>query len=385
MTFRKSMSVATIAFLTIASAAPVAHAQSVGIGVGGRSGGVRVGGGVAASPDPILNSAATGAAVGAAGGPIGMAIGAGVGLLHGLWAKRKYEQQARAEQERQRAMDRELEREMAAQRAGGGAPAASEEGQGVLIVADNLATADAPSASPTTERATQVASLPPASAPPRDTAASRAPDGVDAEGFRPVYEDKRLVRREHRAPDGSVDVVLHYDTRGRIVRRDESSRMDGRLDTSAYYADGTLQRKESDTDGDGKPDVWAFYDGTGELTRLESLASDGRRRIEHYRAGRVAERLDGDLLSVFDDSGHLVKQGRKGSGDRMLAWRYYEPNGNVAREEEFDAEGKLSAVAHYEGGRLVRHELYQIDEQAFTRVPVVSPEATTSPDAKVSR
>jgi antitoxin component YwqK of YwqJK toxin-antitoxin module len=161
--------------------------------------------------------------------------------------------------------------------------------------------------------------------------------------------------------------------------------MDGRLDTSAYYADGTLQRKESDTDGDGKADVWAFYDGVGELTRLESLASNGGRRIEHYRAGRVAERLDGDLLSVFDDAGRLVKQGRKGNGDRMLAWRYYEPNGNVAREEEFDADGGLTAVAHYEGGRVVRRELYQIDEQALTRVPLVSPDATATPDAKVSR
>jgi hypothetical protein len=383
MTFRKRITVATIAFLTIGWVTPAVEAQSASVGVGGGRGGVRVGGGVAPGPDPVLNSTAMGAVLGSAGGPIGMAIGAGVGLLHGLWAKRKYDQQARAEQERQRAMDRELEREMAAQRAGGRGPADSEDGQGVLIVADNLATADAPSASPPTERPKHVASLPPASESPRDTAAARAPE-VDAEGFRPVYEDKRLVRREHRAPDGSVDVVLHYDARGRIVRRDESSRMDGRLDTSAYYADGTLQRKESDTDGDGKPDVFAFYDGTGELTRLESVASNGRRQIERYRAGRVAERLDGDLLSVFDEGGRLVKQGRKGAGEKMLAWRYYEPNGNVTREEEFDGEGNLSAVAHYESGRIVRRELYQIDEQAFTRVPLVSPE-TTSPGAKVAR
>jgi antitoxin component YwqK of YwqJK toxin-antitoxin module len=363
MTFRKSTSVATIAFLTITSVAPIAHAQSVGVGTGSR--GVRVGGGVGGvSPDPILNSAAMGAALGSAGGPIGMAVGAGIGILHGIWAKKKYEREARAEQERQRAMARELEREMAAQRAGGAAD--TDEGQGVLIVADNLATNDAPAASPPTERSTHVASV------PRE---ARPPDDVDADGFRPVYEDKRLVRREHRTPDGSVDVVLHYDARGRIVRRDESSRMDGRLDTSAHYTDGTLSHKESDTDGDGKPDVWAFYDGAGELTRLETLTANGARRIERYRAGRVAERLDGDLLSVFDDAGRLVKQGRQGAGDRMLSWRYYEPNGNVAREEEFDADGALAAVAHYESGRIIRRELYKIDDAAFTRVPLVASDA----------
>jgi hypothetical protein len=380
VSLRTTLTVATIAFTTIAVVAPTVEAgprrrpapvlggppAGAGIGVSGGSSGVRLGGGVGALPDPLLNSAATGAVLGSMGGPIGMAVGAGVGVLHGLWAKKKHEQAARAEAERQRAMDRELEREMAAQRPGGLA-VPEGEGQGVLIVSDHLA--DAPSASPATpDPPTQVVSVPPAAAPPRDA--------VDAEGFRPVYEGTRLVRREHRAPDGGVDVVLHYDTRGRVVRRDESSRLDGRLDTSAFYTDGILQRKESDTDGDGAPDVWAFYDGAGELTRMESLASGAGRRTEVYRGGRVAERLEGDLLSVFDDAGRLVKQGRKGAGDRMLAWRYFEANGDVTREEEFDKDGGLSAVAHYERGRLVRRELYEVDESAFARVPLVAPETT---------
>jgi hypothetical protein len=380
VSLRTTLTVATIALTSIGVVAPAVDAgprrrpapvlvgppMGSGIGLSGGSGGLRVGGGVGASPDPLLNSAATGAIVGSMGGPIGMAIGAGVGVLHGLWAKKKQEQQARADAERQRAMDRELEREMAAQRPGGPSVADSE-GQGVLIVSDHLA--ETPSASPATpDRPTQVASVPPAEA------AAPARGAVDAGGFRPVYEGTRLVRHEHRAPDGLVDVVLHYDTRGRVVRRDESSRLDGRLDTSASFIDGVLQRKDSDTDGDGTRDVWAYYDGAGELTRMESLASGGGRRTEVYRGGRVAERLEGDLLSVFDDAGRLVKQGRKGAGDRMLAWRYFEANGDVTKEEEFDTDGGLSAVAHYERGRLVRRELYEVDESAFTRVPLVAPE-----------
>jgi hypothetical protein len=321
---RKSIAVSTIAILTIASGAPTAEAggrrgrapvvmsPSIGVGTGIGFGpgatGVRTGGILGPSADPVLNSATTGALLGAAGGPIGMAVGAGVGLLHGLWAKKRYEEQARAEEERQRAMDRELERQMAAQRPGG--PALDdEEGQGVLMVADHLA-GDAPSASPRMAE-------------------------VDGDGFRPVYEGERLLRREHRTPEGRVDVVLHYDTRGRIVRREESSRLDGRLDTSMSYVDGIPQRKDSDTDGDGKPDVWAFYAGDGELARLESVIDGGRRRTAYYVAGAVV------------------------------------------RDEELDGDGSLNAVAHYEQGRLVRREVYTIDESAFTRVPVVGGSAAS--------
>jgi hypothetical protein len=266
-------------------------------------------------------------------------------------------------------MDRELEQQIASQRPGG--PALPDgDGQGVLLVRDHLA--EAPSASPPTpERGTPVASVPSAGA--GDHPEPR--DGVDAEGFRTVFEGDRLVRRERLGADGRPEVVLHYDTRGRVVRREESSRLDGRLDIASSYVDGTLQLRESDTDGDGRTETWAFYDGAGTLQRMESLNADGRRRTETYRAGRVVERLDGDLLSVFDDAGRLVKQGRKSAGDRMLAWRHFDGDGDVVREEEFGDDGTLSAVAHYEDGRLVRRELYDIDEGAFSRVPLVTPEA----------
>jgi hypothetical protein len=78
---------------------------------------------------------------------------------------------------------------------------------------------------------------------------------------------------------------------------------------------------------------------------------------------------------VFDEAGRLVKQGRKGAGHRVLAWRYFETGGAILRDEEFGEDGRLSAVAHYEAGRLVRRELYDIDEAAFSRVPLVAPES----------
>jgi hypothetical protein len=401
------VTVLAIATMTIAITAPATEAKrsrdsrapapmligpGPGLGVGMATGGVRVGGQVTGGGgSSVLESVARGAVVGTAGGPIGVAIGAGAGLLHGLWVKHRQEAQARAEAERQRQIDRELEEQMAAQQPVGAMTGATDE-QGVLIVKNHL---DEPaSASPGRDAGTHVASVPP------DPAYDAPPgDRPDAEGFRSVHEGDRLVRRERRAVDGRIEVVLHYDAQGRMVRREESTRLDGRLDTSIVYADGKPVAKESDTDGDGHADVWAMYDAAGELSRLESLVEGGRRHTQRYAGGavtqeewrrdadgallsrvayengRVREKLDGGLLSVFDEAGRLSKEGRVGIEERMVAWRHFDANGDVAREEEFGEDGRLTVVTHYERGRLVRKELYEIDETAFTRVPLASPDA----------
>jgi hypothetical protein len=302
----------------------------VGVGVGSRGGvsvGGAVGGGVGTSGGgSVMDSVINGAALGGVGGPIGMAVGAGVGLLHGLWAKNRRDKQAQAEAARQKEIDRELEREM------GNAPHGGD--QGVRIVKDHLADEPAggtPQAAPDT----MVASIPasPQPARPAATAAPR-PDALDAEGFRPVHEGGRLVRRERAGPDGKPEVVLHYDDAGQLVRRQESTRGDGRLDTTLFYGRGGLERKESDTDGDGAIDVVAAYDGLGNLAHMETVEAGTRTR------------------------------------------RHFDASGAVTREDALDAGGDVVASDFYERGRLVRRELYEIDESAFTRVPLVSAQTT---------
>jgi hypothetical protein len=306
---------------------PIILTQAPSFGVGVGSGGVRVGGSVAPSGDVIRDSVINGAVLGSAGGPIGAAIGAGVGLLHGLWAKRQVEKAARVETEKQKEADRKIEEEIAAQQPG------SSTGTTVASVP------------PTTEPA----------APPRDR--------LDPDGFRPVYEGGRLVRRERIAADGSVTEVLHYDAQGQIARRDESSRRDGRFDTSTFYADGKPQRRESDTDADGSVDLWATYDAAGDVARLETLAA-GQRHTQVYVAGRVSE-----------------EEWRR-AADGVVTKRVKYEDGAVAREAELDADGRPTMIAYYEGGRLVRRELYEIDDKAFERVPLVSSEKPTETPAK---
>jgi antitoxin component YwqK of YwqJK toxin-antitoxin module len=154
--------------------------------------------------------------------------------------------------------------------------------------------------------------------------------------------------------------VLHYDEQGQLVRREESSRLDGRLDTSTVYAQGRPERKESDTDDDGKPDVWATYTADGKVSVLESLMADGRRLRQRYTEGKVTR-----------------EEWR--TADALVTARDLDASGTVVREEEFGAGGRLSSVTFYESGRLVRRELYQVDERLFKRVPLVSSGGTGTP------
>jgi antitoxin component YwqK of YwqJK toxin-antitoxin module len=319
----------------------VTQAPSFGVGVG--SSGVHVGGSAARSGEPVRDSVINGAILGAAGGPIGAAIGAGVGLLHGLWTKRKVEQASRAEVARQKEADRKIEQEIAAQQPG----------------------------SSTTTVASVPATTEPVE-PPRDR--------LDPDGFRPVYEGRRLVRRERIGADGRVTEVLHYDAQGQVVRRDESSRLDGRFDTATFYAGGKPERRESDTDGDGTVDLWAAYDAAGEVARLDSLA-DGRRHTQVYTAGKVSEEewrraADGVVTARVKYEDGKVREKLEGN---LL--KYFEANGDIAREAELGADGRPTTIAYYERGRLVRRELFDIDEKAFQRVPLVS----TDTPAQVTR
>lgn len=295
----------------------------VGVGVGSR-GGVSVGGGIGSSGGgSVMDSVMNGAALGGVGGPIGLAVGAGVGLLHGIWAKNRRDKQSQAEAARQQEIDRQLEREVANQPHG--------EEQGVRVVKDHLDDEPVRAASKTSDPMVASAPPPPA-APARKAPAKQTParDAVDDEGFRAVYEGDRLVRRERLGVDGKPEIVLHYDHNRQLVRRQESSRADGRLDTTLFYGKSGLERKESDTDGDGKTDVFATYDGLGNLAQMETV--EGARRTR----------------------------------------RHFDAAGTVTREDQLGAKGEVVASAFYDKGRLVRRELYEIDESAFNRVPLVS-------------
>jgi hypothetical protein len=116
-----------------------------------------------------------------------------------------------------------------------------------------------------------------------------------------------LVRKELDLDrDGRVDVMSLYDQSGVLIREELDSDFDGRFDAADYYEGGIrvkseydtdfdgranvskyyvkdasgavyLDRKERDTDGDGRIDVWERFNAKGEVVRAaRDTDGDGR-------------------------------------------------------------------------------------------------------------
>jgi len=73
-----------------------------------------------------------------------------------------------------------------------------------------------------------------------------------------------------RANDGTVDAWAYQGPDGSIARIEVSTRRDGTASRVEYFSKDVMVRAEEDTDGDGRIDKWETYDGA----RLASVAFD---------------------------------------------------------------------------------------------------------------
>ena len=362
------------------------------------------------STNSVERAALMGFMFGSPFGPIGAGAGTILGFIYGHLARRDAEKKAEADAQRQEAADADLERQIDERNTSGAgrteAKATPARKQGVIIVKDHLADSPGrPPAGPPADSSGTGGGQP----TPQTGVARALPPDADADGFRPIYEGGRLVRRERYAQGNRrPDTVLHYGADGQLVRREESSRLDGRMDMWAHYANGKLVRREADTRGTGLADLWIYYDEGGNVARAEALLEDGRKLTQVFVDGQVAREewrrhpggelsaiathQDGkvvqreedstgrgrlDLVSVFDPSGRLVKQGRRADEGWLMSWRYFGPAGGVVREEELRKDGELVTVSIFEDGRLTRKELYELDEDSLKRAPLV-PDGTAA-------
>jgi hypothetical protein len=138
----------------------------------------------------------------------------------------------------------------------------------------------------------------------------------DADGVSEVFNYYRertdaarlLMRKElDLNRDGKVDVVSYFGTEGQLEKEEMDSDYDGRFDWTDHYQDGIRVMSEYDTDYDGLPNVFKYFerseDGAVYLDRKER-DSDGDGQI--------------DVWERFSREGDVVRTGRDTDGDGKM-------------------------------------------------------------------
>ena len=147
--------------------------------------------------------------------------------------------------------------------------------------------------------------------------------------------------------DGVPDLWIYYNPQkpGEIVRQEEATKGDGRVDTWSYFKDGKLVRREVDTKGQGRPDTIFYY--AGDKIAREERDETGQGRMTYravYQNGRLA----------------TVEKDTSGRGQPDL-WVYYDTSKDsevvVKEERDLNGDGIVDLWTYYEGGRIVRRDV----------------------------
>jgi hypothetical protein len=146
--------------------------------------------------------------------------------------------------------------------------------------------------------------------------------------------------------DGVPDLWIYYSPlrSSEIVRQEEASHFDGRVDTWSYFKDGRLVRREVDTKGKALADTVYYYEndkmireerdenGNGDVS-FRALYQNGRRaKIEKDNGGRG--KIDHWIYFDLSKDGEiLLKEERDLNGDGVVdLWAYYEDGRLVRRD-----------------------------------------------------
>ena len=280
----------------------------------------------------------------AMGGMIGGPYGAGGGLVMGLiaglfmadshynainnqvYSEQKKDQQLEAAIEQELARQRDLENQIATTVAAS-TPAAGAQPTTI----DSQAQSPAPREASTNNR------------PPINTSLASVNKPIAAQA--PPMPFKNVEVRDING-DGVPDLWIYYNPQkpGEIMRQEEASKSDGRVDTWSYFKDGLLVRREVDTKGQGRPDAVFHY--VNDKIAREERDENGRGRMTYratYENGRLAK----------------VEKETRDSG-RTDLWIYYDTakDGDIVIREEKDlnGDGAVDLWSYYDNGRLVRRD-----------------------------
>jgi hypothetical protein len=157
--------------------------------------------------------------------------------------------------------------------------------------------------------------------------------------------------------DGIADLWIYYSPKnsGEVLRHEESSKMDGRVDTWSYFRDGKLVRRDVDNRGNGRPDTVYYYEG-------QKIAREERDETGHGRMTYRADYQDGRLSKVERET--------HGNG-RPDLWITYDTSiegETIAKEErDLNGDGFPDLSSHYQQGHLMRRDLNLIGLEFFSK------------------
>jgi hypothetical protein len=327
----------------------------------------------AASPQPVelsgsqrlqyaWNKAMEGIAMGGAiGGPYGAGGGLIIGLIAGLLTADSHytalNNQIYTEQQKDRQLEAAIEEELARQRNLENqivtASASSAQAAGTQPAA---ASGQTPSAAPREKSATHQ--------PPTNTSLASVNKTIGSQA--PPVPFKNVEVRDING-DGVPDLWIYYNPQkpGEIMRQEEASKGDGRVDTWSYFVGGLLVRREVDTKGQGRPDA-VFHYASDKIAR-EERDENGLGRMT-YRATY--------------ENGRLAKVEREtGGGGRSDFWVYYDTTKDgeavIKEEKDLNGDGTVDLWTYYDNGRVVRRDTNIVGLEILSRqeqLPVLAAE-----------
>jgi YD repeat-containing protein len=142
---------------------------------------------------------------------------------------------------------------------------------------------------------------------------------------------------------------------------------------------GRLTRIAYDSDGDGKPDTWAYMDGTT-LVRVE-VDEDGDGQIDRWefhrapgQAGRAGQVGQAGFVSPLETIEHIERATRHDG--TVSRWEYFE-HGQLTRvEEDIDGDGKVDKWETYAAGTLASMALDTTGRGTPDRRLIYKPDGT---------
>jgi hypothetical protein len=280
----------------------------------------------------------------ALGGSFGGIYGAGgglvLGLLTGLFTASAQEAQLNNQIQSEQAKDRDLEAKVEEEL----------ERQRKLenLVGSSVASNAAESALPSPQKATTdsvKSTNPPVNENSSPVALAALEKKLPA-GSSPGAPFKNVEVKDING-DGIPDLWIYYNPLkpGEIVRQEESTHWDGKVDSWSYFKGGKLVRREVDTKGRGASDTVYYYD------------NDQMVREERDERG-----IGYATLRVLYQSGRRAKLEEDSSGSGKIDhWIYYDTSadGEVMLKEERDlnGDGVVDLWVYYKDGRLVRKDV----------------------------